>query len=102
MKSILKLLKGAGWLNLLGMSVAFAAIYIILVQVNYDLGFNRSFKDADRIYVLAASEWFEPGKYQTYTNRPLSKAMFDASPEVESYGQPLHRFFLSSLIQLYR
>ena len=86
MKSIFKLLKGSGWLNLLGMSVAFAAIYIILVQVNFDLGFNRSFKDADRIYVLAASEWFEPGKYQTYTNRPLSKAMFDASPEVESYG----------------
>ena len=86
MKSILKLLKGAGWLNLLGMSVAFAAIYIILVQVNYDLGFNRSIKDADRIYVLATSEWFEPGKFQTYTNRPLSKAMFDASPEVENYG----------------
>ena len=86
MKSILKLLKGAGWLNLLGMSVAFAAIYIILVQVNYDLGFNRSIKDADRIYLLATSEWFEPGKFQTYTNRPLSKAMFDASPTVESYG----------------
>ena len=86
MKSILKLLKGAGWLNLLGMSVAFAAIYIILVQVNYDLGFNRSIKDADRIYLLATSEWFEPGKFQSYTNRPLSKAMFDASPEVEGYG----------------
>ena len=86
MKSILKLLKGAGWLNLLGMSVAFAAIYIILVQVNYDLGFNRSIKDADRIYVLATPEWFEPAKFQTYTNRPLPKAMFDASPEVEGYG----------------
>ena len=39
--SISGLIKGAGWLNILGMSVAFAAIYIIQVQVNYDLGYNK-------------------------------------------------------------
>ena len=33
MRSIIRLFKGAGILNLLGMTVAFAAIYIIMVQV---------------------------------------------------------------------
>ena len=52
MKSLMKLFKGAGWLNILGMSAAFAAIYIILVQVSYDLGYNKQIKDVDRIYVM--------------------------------------------------
>ena len=39
-------------LNILGLSIAFAAAYIILVQVHFDLGYNRSFKDAERIYRL--------------------------------------------------
>ena len=39
-------------LNILGLSIAFAAAYAILVQVNYDLGFNRSLKDAERVFRL--------------------------------------------------
>ena len=36
-------------LNILGLGIAFAAAYAILVQVYYDLSFNSSIKDADRI-----------------------------------------------------
>ena len=39
----------SGILNVLGMAVAFAAFYIILVQVNYDLNFNKGIKDSERI-----------------------------------------------------
>ena len=38
----------SGILNVLGMAVAFAAFYIILVQVDYDLNFNKGIKDSDR------------------------------------------------------
>ena len=34
-------------LNVLGMAVAFAAFYIILVQVDYDLNFNKGIKDSE-------------------------------------------------------
>lgn len=40
----------SGVLNILGMTVAFAALYIILVQVHHDLTYNKEVKDADRIY----------------------------------------------------
>ena len=83
MKSILKLLKGAGWLNLLGMSVAFAAIYIILVQVNFDLGYNKRLKDVDRLYILSFCENDEEG---ADLSRPLGRALLDESPFVENYG----------------
>ena len=86
MKNFFKLFKGAGWLNILGMTVALAAIYIIMVQVNYDLGYNKQIKDIDRIYVMAMPSGYVDGKFSTFLNRPLSRKMLDQSPYVESYG----------------
>jgi len=34
-------------LNIIGMAMAFAALYIIMVQVHYDLNYNKSIKDSD-------------------------------------------------------
>ena len=44
----------SGILNVLGMAVAFAAFYIILVQVNYDLNFNKGIKDSEKIFVMSS------------------------------------------------
>lgn len=86
MKSILKLLKGAGWLNLLGMSVAFAAIYIILVQVNYDFTYNHGIKDADRIYLAATESWSDKGKYRIGLSRPNTEECLSSATPIEVYG----------------
>ena len=80
MKSLMKLFKGAGWLNILGMSAAFAAIYIILVQVNYDLGYNKQIKDVDRIFVMYCRE------YNMSLSRPFAQRVIDKSPCVEECG----------------
>ena len=34
-------------LNILGLTAAFAALYIILVQVHHDLTYNKALKDQD-------------------------------------------------------
>ena len=39
-------------LNILGLTAAFAALYIILVQVHHDITYNKALKDSDQIYVL--------------------------------------------------
>ena len=44
--------KVSSTLNILGLGIAFAAAYAILVQVNYDLSFNRSLKDSERVFRL--------------------------------------------------
>ncbi len=80
MKSLIKLIKGAGWLNILGMSAAFAAIYIIGVQVSYDLGYNKQIKDVDRIYVMYCKD------NKTSLSRPFAQRIIDKSPCVEKYG----------------
>ena len=82
----LRLFKGSGILNLLGMTVAFAALYILLVQVYYEMTYNRQIKDSERIYVMACPSWFEKGKYQVTINRPVQKKILEQASMAESWG----------------
>ena len=81
-----KLFKGSGILNLLGMTAAFAALYILLVQVYYDLSYNKQIEDVERVYIMATPSWFAEGQYQVNLNRPLQKAILDQAGMVESWG----------------
>ena len=54
----------SGILNVLGMAVAFAAFYIILVQVNYDLNFNKGIKDSEKVFVMTSGSFDNDGKRQ--------------------------------------
>ncbi len=73
-------------LNILGMSAAFAALYILGVQVNYDLGYNKFVKDSDRLYAVAVPSWFYQDKYQLTLNRPLTNHVLEQAPMVEEFG----------------
>lgn len=44
--------KASSILNVLGMTIAFAAFYVIMSQVMYDVTFNRSIKDAVKKYMV--------------------------------------------------
>ena len=57
-------------LNILGLTAAFAALYIILVQVHHDLTYNKALKDSDQIYVLTKKE-INQSEYSSYMNRPM-------------------------------
>ena len=81
-----KLFKGSGILNLLGMTAAFAALYILLVQVYYDLSYNKQIEDVERIYIMATPSWFAEGQYQVSLNRPIQKQILEQAGMVESYG----------------
>ena len=71
-------------LNVFGMMAAFAALYIILVQVHYDLTFNRGIKDSERIYALAMKG--TDMQLGAYINRPMAEEFINTSAVVESYG----------------
>ena len=86
MRNFAKYFKGSSLLNLLGMTVAFAALYILLVQVHYDLGYNRQIKDVERVYIMATPSWFSDGQYQVNLNRPLQKEILEQAGMVESWG----------------
>ncbi len=58
-------------LNVLGMTAAFAAMYVIFVQVHHDFTYNHGIKDSDRIYVMTLPDFYEEGKYSVFLNRPI-------------------------------
>ncbi len=81
--------KTAAWsslLNVLGMAMAFAALYIIFVQVDYDLGYNKGIKDSERIYAISVPDWYEEGHYMTWLNRPMCEKMISDISCVEAGG----------------
>ena len=48
-------------LNVIGLTLAFTAFYVIMTQVWWELGYNRSLHEADRIYLVENEDWYEPG-----------------------------------------
>ena len=76
----------SGILNVLGMAVAFAAFYIILVQVDYDLNFNKGIKDSEKVFVMSSGSMDgDADKRQLNFCRPLAEIILEASPNIE-YG----------------
>ena len=81
----LKRYKVASLLNVLGLTLAFVAFYIIASQVWYTLTFNSAIKDADRTYIISPNFGNDPNDIQWSTNSP-GMAAYDAiakTPEVE-------------------
>lgn len=74
------------FLNIIGLTFAFAALYIIIVQVHYDLTYNHDIKDSERIYSFAIKDWYEEGKFGTYLNRPISEEIIKEFPLIEKGG----------------
>ena len=70
-------------LNVLGMAVAFAAFYILLVQVHGDLSYNRGIPDAERVYRAAADL---SGSFHSNICRPLGDRLIQEAPGIESGG----------------
>ena len=73
--------KMASVLNIAGLTLAFTAFYVMMVQVTYDLGYNRSIKDADRILTVNAN-WIGGG-FSLISPRGPFEAALAQCPEVE-------------------
>ena len=76
----------ANLLNLLGLSLAFASFFVIMTQVYYDLGYNKSFTEHEKLFRLTMK--LGPGMedYGVTLPRPLVEQLAAASPHIKGYG----------------
>ena len=76
----------ASLLNLLGLSLAFASFFVIMTQVSYDLGYNKSFTEHEKLFRLTMK--LGPGMedYGVTLPRPLVEQLAVASPHIKGYG----------------
>lgn len=79
--SVLRRFKTASILNVLGLSIAFVAFMLIMMQVNYDYTFDRSLRDADAIFRLDVVQGTEGS--QAIINRPFARAFVESSPHIK-------------------
>ncbi len=73
-------------LNIVGMAVAFAAVYLIAVQVKFDLSYNRVIKNSERIYRLEYPSWSGDGTWDCNWNRQLPDEISATCPEIVTAG----------------
>ena len=78
--------KVSSLLNVIGLTLAFTAFYVILVQVRWELTFNRDIPDAGRICLVAPRSWFDETGYSICSPRPDGEQLIARSPEIEAGG----------------
>ena len=84
----LKRYKVASLLNVLGLTLAFVAFYIIASQVYFSISYNRPIEDSDRIYLVSA-EWGSSRmgdaeeSWSLNCPQPVSYETKDLCPDVE-------------------
>jgi len=80
---VLRRFKTATILNVLGLAIAFAAFMVILMQVEYDLSFDKFHKDSERIYRVEVGN---DNGASVLVSRPFANAFGQSSPHIESYA----------------
>ena len=84
--SIFRKFVTANLLNLLGLSLAFASFFVIMTQVNYDQGYNKSFTEHERLFRLTMELGSGMEDYGVTLPRPLVEQLAAASPHIQGYG----------------
>ena len=79
--SVLRRFKTASVLNVLGLSIAFVAFMLIMMQVNYDYTFDRSHRNADAIFRVDIVHGSKGS--QAIICRPFARAFAGSSPLIE-------------------
>ena len=80
---VLKRFKTSSILNIIGLSAAFAVFTVTLIQVNYDLSYDRNFKNADDTYFFSMS--YLNGDGGTTMPTTMGRDIITKFPEVKSY-----------------
>jgi len=70
-------------INILGMSVAFAAAMILMVQVRWDTTYDANFENHEQVFRLE-NNWMDKGLFDPNISRPVIEMIRDASPNIEA------------------
>ena len=77
-------------INILGMSVAFAAAIILLVQVRWDTTYDANFEGHGQVFRME-NNWLDDGPFSAMFSRPLIELTKDSSPNIAATGTMMGR-----------
>ena len=82
--------KGTSAINILGLSAGMAGAILLLLWVNYHLGFDRFQEHSDRVYRVIQHIRFEDMTTWAITQGPLGPSLKAEVPEIADYCRLLH------------
>ncbi len=82
--NVLKRFKLASFLNIAGLSVAFAAFLIIIMQVQYEWTFDKTHLNSDRIFRVDMPRSLGDDTYAAVLTRGFADQVFASSPHIEA------------------
>ena len=77
-------------INILGMSVAFAAAMILMVQVKWDATYDKNFEGHEQVFRME-NNWIDDGPFSAMFSRPLIELVKTTSPNIEATGTMMGR-----------
>ena len=77
-------------INILGMSVAFAAAMILIVQVRWDTTYDANFEGHEQVFRVE-NNWIDDGLFSSHFCRPMIERIRLSSPNIEAVGTMRHR-----------
>ena len=72
-------------IHILGMSVAFAAAMILMVQVKWDSTYDKNFEGHEKVFRME-NNWMDDGLFYTGISRPIIELIRTVSPNLEAVG----------------
>ena len=72
-------------INILGMSVAFAAAMILMVQVKWDATYDKNFEGHEQVFRME-NNWIDDGLFSSNFCRPMIERIRLSSPNIEAVG----------------
>lgn len=82
--NVLKRFKLASFLNIAGLSVAFAAFLVIMIQLNYERTFDKMHPNADRIFRMDMPRHLDGDKFGAVLTRGFVDKVIVSSPHIEA------------------
>ncbi|MDR1203849.1 MAG: ABC transporter permease [Tannerellaceae bacterium] len=82
--SVLKRFQLASFLNIAGLSVAFAAFLVIMIQIRYEWTFDRMHPHADRIFRMDMPRHLDGDRFASVLTRGFVDKVITSSPHIEA------------------
>jgi putative ABC transport system permease protein len=81
---VLKRFRLASFLNIAGLSVAFAAFLVIMIQIRYEWTFDRMHPHADRIFRIDMPRLLDGDRFASVLTRGFVDKVIISSPHIEA------------------
>lgn len=84
--SMARRFKLATALNVIGLIVGFATLYLLMTQILFHLNYNHGVKDYQRMYRIETNYVYKEVGFSEHVCRPIADALQHLAPMVESYS----------------